>query len=327
MNKFIRAFSLVALALAACTDSNGPSLGPPAKLLIQAGGAPQTAVFGQAVPIAPRVLVTDASNHPVPGVAVTFAITSGGGSLTSTTQTTNSTGLVSVVWTLGNTFGTNTLTATVAGLPPITFSATAILSDAVVLAFNLVDPAGDTLNTFAETTPTPPAIDLLSLRGDFKRDSLILTATFSEAPNFLSGYVEFDIDDNASTGDPYPPLSNSYGASATIGREYVLSFWGPDVVILDLSLHGSPVHASYSGSTVVVRIPMSLLGNDDGNFSFVGVIGTMDRATDVFPNTGEMIVRRGIGASPTMNVVSGRPRGPAAAHNPVRWGSLVARAH
>jgi hypothetical protein len=325
MNKFTRTFSLVTFALAACNDSTEPGLGLPAKLLIKTGGAPQTAVFGQAVPTAPTVLVTDASNHPVPGVAVTFAIASGGGSLTSTTQTTNSTGLVSVVWTLGNTFGTNTLTAAVAGLPPVTFSATAILSDAVVLAFNLVDPAGDTLDTSAETTPTPPAIDLLSLRGDFKRDSLILTATFSEAPNFLAGYVAFDIDDDASTGDPYPSVS--YGASAAIGREYMLSFWGSDVAILDLSLHGSPVHASYSGSTVVVRIPMSLLGNDDGNFSFVGVIGTMDRATDVFPNTGEMAVRRGIGVSSTMNVVSDRPRGPAAAHNPVSWESLAARAH
>jgi hypothetical protein len=291
------AATLVTLTLAACTDSTEPGLGPPAKLLIQAGDAPQTAVFGQAVPTAPTILVTDASNHPVPGVAVTFAITSGGGSVSSTTQTTNSSGIVSVVWTLGNTFGTNTLTAGVTGLAPVTFNATAILSDAVVLAFNLVDPAGDTLNTFAETTPTPGAIDLLSLRGEFKRDSLIVTATFSApvtnvwaAPNFLRGWVEFDIDDDASTGGPY--LSTAFGGSGNLGRDYVLSFWGSDVAILDLSAHGSSVQARYDGSTVVARIPMSLLGNDDGNFSFVGLIGTIDRATDLFPNHGLATVRR-----------------------------------
>jgi hypothetical protein len=294
------AATLVTLTLAACSDSTAPSLGPPAKLLIQAGGTPQTAVFGQTVPTAPTVLVTDANNQPLPGVAVTFAITSGGGSLSSTTQTTNSSGIASVVWTVGNPFGANTLIAVVAGLPPVTFSATAILSDAVVLAFDLVDPAGDTLNTFAETTPTPTAIDLVSLRGDYKRDTLILTATFSgPIPNLIRGYVEFNIDDEASTGDPYVPLSDLYGASAAVGIDYRLHLYGLDASIDHLSMHGdtlfvtgSPsVQVNYGGNTVVVRVPMGLLGNDDGNFSIVGVLGTMDRATDVFPNSGQTTVR------------------------------------
>lgn len=296
MHKSIGALSFVTLALAACTDSTEPGSGPPAKLLIQAGGTPQTAVFGQPVPTAPTVLVTDARNRPVPGVVVTFAITSGGGSLSSTTQTTNSAGLGSVVWMLGNTFGANLLTATVAGLPPISFSATAILSDAVVLAFQLTDPAGDTLNTFPETTPTPPAIDLLSLRGDFERDYLILTATFSDALNFVRGYVEFDIDDDPSTGGPF--ISTVYGGSGNLGRDYVLSFSGSNAGISDGSPNQPPnpvsVQVSYSGSTVVLRVPMSLFGNDDGNFSLVGVIGTMDRATDLFPNSGLTTVRRSI---------------------------------
>ena len=329
MKKLIGALSLVTLALAACKDSAGPSLGPPAKLLIQAGGgAPQTGVIGQAVPTAPTVLVTDASNRPVPGVAVTFAIASDGGSLSSTMQTTNSIGVGSVVWTLGNTFGTKTLTATVAGLPPVTFSAMAIAPDAGVLAFNLVDLAGDTLAP--DTTTLPAAIDLLSLRGDFKRDSLILTATFSgpvtfgsAAPNTVAGFMEFDIDDNASTG--VPSVSNAFGASAAVGGEYLLSFVGSTATTFTLSSQtlSSPVQASFSGSTIVVRVPMSLLGNDDGNFTIVGVIGTIDRPTDIFPNSGQTTVRRGIGVSSTMNVVSDRPQGPTSAHTTVSWKSLV----
>lgn len=333
MSKLIGALSLVTLALAACKDSTAPSFGPPANLLIQAGGlASQTGVFGQAVPTAPIVLVTDASNRPVPGVAVTFAITSGGGSLSSTTQATSSTGVASVVWTLGNTFGTKTLTATVAGLPPVTFSATAIAPDAGVVAFNLVDPAGDTLAPPASTFPE--AIDLLSLRGDFKRDTLILTATFrgpvtfgSTLPNALAGFMEFDIDDDASTG--VPPASNLFGASASIRVEHMLSFLsstGTTMTLTGLS-SSSPVPASFSGSTVVVRVPMSLLGNDDGNFTIVGVIGTIDRPTDVFPNSGQTTVRRGIGVSSAMNVVSDRPQGPTPAHTTVSWRSLAGRAH
>jgi Macroglobulin domain MG4 len=335
MNRFLRTFSLVTLAFSACTDSTGSGLGPPAQLLIQT--SQPTGVFGQALPTAPTVLVTDANDHPVPGVMVTFAITSGGGSVSSTTQTTNATGLASVVWTLGNAFGTNTLTATVAQLSPVTFSAMAIAPDSGILAFNLVDPTGDTLNTFAETSPTPQAIDLLSLRGDFKGDALVLTATFSapvtsgsNAPNFLRGIIEFDIDDNPSTGGPF--FSTSYGGSGSLGMDYRLSFSGLNAGISDNSPapqppNPLPIQVSYSGSTVVLRVPMLLLGNDDGNFSLVGVIGTIDRATDVFPNTGETTVRRGISVSSTMNDVSGRPRGPAATHNPVRWESLAVRAH
>ena len=55
----------------------------------------------------------------------------------------------------GDADNTITLTATVAGLPPVAFTATAIAPDSGILAFSLVDPAGDTLKTFAEITPDP----------------------------------------------------------------------------------------------------------------------------------------------------------------------------
>ncbi len=306
MSKLIRTFPLVALALVACTDSSGPRLGPPAHLFSLEGQT--SGVFGQAIPTAPTVLVTDANNRRVPGVVVTFAITSGGGSVSSTTETTDAMGLASVEWTLGHAFGMNTLTAIVAELPPVSFSAVAIAPDSGILAFNLVDPAGDTLNTFAETTPTPAAIDLLSLRGDFKGDALVLTATFGgpvtseiDAPNFLRGYIEFDIDDNPDTGGPF--ISTSYGGSGSLGMDYRLGFSGSDAGVSNNSPNQSPnpvkTQVTYSGSTVVIRVPMLLLGYDDGNFSMVGVIGTVDRATDVFPNSGLTTARHSIGVSST----------------------------
>ncbi len=285
------AATLVALALVACTDSTEPGLGPPAKLVIQAGGVAQTALFGQAVPTAPAVLVTDAGSHPVPGVAVAFAIASGGGSLSSTTQMTNSSGVASVAWTLGNTFGANTMTAAAAGLPPVTFSATAILSEGELIAFNLTDPAGD-FRTYSSSEPYPPVapIDLLSLRGEFKRDSLILTATFADPPFSIRGYVEFDIDDDQSTGTPF--ISTFYGGSGNLGRDYVLSFdAGTAGILAGAAYNPVAVQVSYTANTVVLRVPMSLLGNDDGNFSFVGVIGPLDKTSDVFPNGGLTTVR------------------------------------
>jgi hypothetical protein len=62
------------------------------------------------------VEVTDASGNPVSGVAVTFTVVSGGGTLTGgVTQlvvTTNSQGLASTTLTLGSNAGTNTVAAT-----------------------------------------------------------------------------------------------------------------------------------------------------------------------------------------------------------------------
>ena len=81
---------------------------------------------GAAVGTLPSVRVADAFGNPVAGVAVTFAVSAGGGSVTGATQTTNAQGIATVGgWTLG-TAGTNTLSASVAGVStPVTFNATA----------------------------------------------------------------------------------------------------------------------------------------------------------------------------------------------------------
>ena len=58
------------------------------------------------------------------GVAVTFAVTTGGGSVTGGSATTGSDGIATVgSWTLGAAPEGNTLTATTAGLPAVTFTA------------------------------------------------------------------------------------------------------------------------------------------------------------------------------------------------------------
>ncbi len=86
-------------------------------------------VIGAPVSPPPAVRVEDAFGNGVPGVTVTFAVTSGGGSVTGAIQVTNSAGVATVgSWTLGSGAGTNTLTATTqpAGLTgnPVTFTAT-----------------------------------------------------------------------------------------------------------------------------------------------------------------------------------------------------------
>jgi adhesin/invasin len=103
-------------------------LGPAAKMTLSAGAA-QSAAVGTAVAARPSVLVTDVYDNPVPNLGVTFALGSGGGTITGGAATTGTNGIATVgSWTLGTTAGTNTLTATRAGLTgsPVTFTATGL---------------------------------------------------------------------------------------------------------------------------------------------------------------------------------------------------------
>ena len=96
----------------------------PVSLLANSGNN-QTATVGTAVPSRPSVLVRDFAGNPVAGVSVTFAVVSGGGSVTSATVLTNASGIATVGnWTLGAVAGPNTMTATAPGLPTVLFSAT-----------------------------------------------------------------------------------------------------------------------------------------------------------------------------------------------------------
>jgi hypothetical protein len=80
---------------------------------------------GSPVGAAPAVAVRDRFNNPVAGVAVTFEVTEGGGSVSGASATTNGQGVAAVAsWTLGPNAGVNALTARTGSLAPVTFTAT-----------------------------------------------------------------------------------------------------------------------------------------------------------------------------------------------------------
>ena len=70
------------------------------------------------------VSVVDEDSAAMAGVVVSFAVTAGGGTLSSATATTNANGRARTWLTLGSEPGTNTVSATVAGLESVTFTAT-----------------------------------------------------------------------------------------------------------------------------------------------------------------------------------------------------------
>ena len=103
----------------------------------------QSALAGTAVANAPAVRVTNSAGAAVANVAVTFAVTAGGGTLGATTATTNAQGIASAgSWTLGATPGANTVRATVGSLTPVEFTATGTAAAPVTLVASRVDVGG-----------------------------------------------------------------------------------------------------------------------------------------------------------------------------------------
>jgi hypothetical protein len=128
----------------------------PAATAAASEGDNQSALPGASVQIAPRVVVLDAYGNGVPGVAVQFSVTQGGGSVAGGSQTTGALGAAAVLsWTLGNAVGPNALTASFPGtsVSPVVFTAHAGASGTVVAV------AGDNQAAMSGTAvPTRPRV-------------------------------------------------------------------------------------------------------------------------------------------------------------------------
>jgi len=129
-------------------------------------GNNQSATVGTAVAIAPAVQVRDKKGRGVPGVQVTFAVATGGGSITGAVDTTDASGIARVgSWTLGTATGANTLAALISGLAPAGFTATAVAGAPAAMLF--VTAPGGTAQNGAAFTQQP----VLQLRDQFGNNS------------------------------------------------------------------------------------------------------------------------------------------------------------
>lgn len=86
--------------------------GPPA--VMQVANSPYRAATGSTVPLS--VKLWDKYWNVSPHATVSWAVTSGGGSVSAPTSTSDSTGVATIVFTLGSNAGTNTVTATAGSL-------------------------------------------------------------------------------------------------------------------------------------------------------------------------------------------------------------------
>ena len=121
----LAALLLVTFGCKGSDRSTGPSQLTPASIAAQTSTT-ITGVAGNPVSPVPAVRVTTANNEPVPNVSVSFIVSSGSGTVGSTSAVTGADGVASVGrWTLGTNAGQQQLTATISGLPAVQFTATA----------------------------------------------------------------------------------------------------------------------------------------------------------------------------------------------------------
>ncbi len=103
-----------------------PPAPPPAVTLAIAAGAQQAGEPLTAAAVRPSVVARAADGSPVAAVTVTFAVDSGGGTVTGATATTGTDGVATVGgWTLGPNEGRHVLVASSGTLAPARFVATA----------------------------------------------------------------------------------------------------------------------------------------------------------------------------------------------------------
>lgn len=109
-------------------------LGDPSTVTLVSGNN-QSAIVGQSIEESMVVIVKDASEFAIPDINVTWAVTAGGGIIGTSVVKTTSDGQSSQTLQVGTISGSNnqTVTATVSGLPAVTFTHSATPGDATAL--------------------------------------------------------------------------------------------------------------------------------------------------------------------------------------------------
>lgn len=181
----IRASLLTALMLgsSACGGASDAGSGPPgvgpASMAVSASPA-ANAEAGATSSVSPAVVVKSASGAALGGVSVSFAVTGGGGSVAAATATTDSNGEASPgAWTFGTGLGSNTLSATVSGLPVVIFS---VSTRAAAPA--TITPVSDNATTASAGMAVTPAVRVADR---FNNNAANVSVTFAPEAGTVSG--------------------------------------------------------------------------------------------------------------------------------------------
>jgi len=159
------------------------------------------------------------------------------------------------------------------------------------------DPSGD---QFGSDSVQPDLVKVTVTRDAAGIDVAIdlsanAVSLLTDTIHGVGGFVDFDVDQDSTTGfATWTDLFRPTGSTG-MGEEYYLQFLSfqvdSTVSVHDTTgaLTGS-VRPVFSGKRVSFRIPKTMLGNDDGFVNVAVVVGNNIEATDIAPNSGHIKV-------------------------------------
>jgi hypothetical protein len=228
VRRSIRSWLLGAALAAAslrCGGDSGPPDTQPASVAAVSGNA-QTGPVDRMLAAPLVVIVKDTQGQPLEGVAVAWSASGGSGSVSSASATSDADGHAEVQWVLGGTVGEQTATATVSGLPAVTFTATAIAASPLAI---VVQPPASALDQEVWAPDQQPAVLVSDAQGN-PASGVTVTASMQSGGGSLQGAAS--------------------AASGADGR----------AVFADLGIAGAGTHTLQftSGSSSVTSSPVSV---------------------------------------------------------------------
>ncbi|MBI2795350.1 MAG: Ig-like domain-containing protein [Gemmatimonadetes bacterium] len=207
---------VIAATLTGPADTVNVTSQPVPAILSLVSGSGQTGITGTALSLPLRVRVKAADSLAVRSIPVAFAVTSGGGSVSSATVFTDSLGFAQVTQTLGAVPGTVTVTASVAGVAgsPVTFTQTAGSGVPAKLAFTTSPPASSAAGVAFATSVVVQVQDAAGNLVPTATSTVTLSIGTNPGGGTLAGTVSLAAVGGVAT---FPGLSiNKSGAGYTL---------------------------------------------------------------------------------------------------------------
>jgi hypothetical protein len=278
--------------LLACEDRpaqiSDPLAGPTAANTISIfSGDNQTSAGSRQLPASIVAIVRDANNNPVPSIAVSFAVTAGGGSVTPLASRTDASGKIAANWTVGAT-GTQTATATISRGPSVSFKANII-------------PAGSKLFIITGNNQTGLPTDTLPTT---------LTVELRTASNAVipGAIVDWSVEPGVNLGDERTPTSLTGSDGRAINR-WILG-WAKPTQTLKAKVAGID-SINFTGNVNVANLSWQIVSGDNQSASPGAVLPNklVVRLTDALGNgipgaVGTFAVTSGGGSITTKTTIT-----------------------
>ncbi len=282
----VSALIAAVIAGAGCKDGTAP---PPTPSFVEAASTAPSATAGLALTTTPTFSVKDAGGGILGGVAITVAVTAGGGTLANPPAATIAGSATPIgTWTLGQTAGLNSVTVTVGNLTPLVISVTGVAGPATSIAVS----GGSGQAAFAGTLVANPLT--AQLRDQFNNGvagAVIRFAVTAGGGSISPATVTADANGNASgpvwrMGKSAIPqvvsvTSGAFSANATAtiatAFDVDLRFFGPAMppeAAAAFNDAAARIRAAITGDIPDLDLPI-LTGNRGVDISICGPAGVI----------------------------------------------------